>query len=332
MTNNGYRGGTSSAIKYAYEDPDVWGQDADSMTESDETMVAFGQGVTFNYSHSNNKARNYGTGQRNAESTSALNYSGTLSINGSVTNFYWLLGALGANANGGSGPSSYTHTYTEANSLPSFSARAMLDLNTDTYVLFQGCLINQITLTAAVNETTKFTLDCPFRYSSNADDTFSAASDSQSVYTFAGGTIEIPNGTAIAAIQNFTLTVNNNVEMVNKVGSRFADGYVAKERAYDFSMTVSITDLSLLKKFYNGTSGIEPGTTDGEIASMELTFENADGHTCVFLFGATHFNDDGLAGNPTETIKEDITGWSESLTSAIYTNATELAPAEADNV
>ena len=330
MTNQ-YRAGVSSSVQYAYEDSGVWGESADSMTASNETFVAFGQGVETTVSRSNNKVRNYGVGQRNAQSTSALRYSGTLTVNGAVNNFYWLLGALGSNTDGGSSPN-YTHTYSEADSLPSFSCKRPIKFETEKYELFQGCISNNLTLTAAVEEVLRFSLECPFRYSDIQTGSTTVATDDSEVYTFAGGTIEVPDGTTIAAIQNFELTINNNAEMVPEVGSRFAAGYTAKQRNYDISMTVAISDFSLLSKFYDGSTGTAPGTGSGEIATMTLTFENGDGHSAVFTFAGLHLNEDSLNTNPNETIKEDVTGWCNSLTSVVYTNGTEIAPKEATNV
>lgn len=333
MTNNGYRSGGQASVQIAYEDPDVWGQDADSMTASNETYFAVGQGVEVSLTKSNNKVRNFGVGQRNATSTSILGFTGTLGLSGAVTNFYWLLGVLGTNADGGSGPSSYTHTYTEADSLPSFSAKLPIVFNTEKYELIQGGITNQLTLTAAVNEVLKFNLDCPFRYSSIVTGATTVATDTQAVYTFAGGTIEIPSGTTIAAVQNFELTVKNNAEMVTEVGSRFAAGYVAKQREYDFKFTAAVTDFSLVGLNYAGTTtATAPGTGNGSIGTMKLTFTNADGHTAVFTMPNCHFNEDVLPRNVNDTVKEDITGWVESITSVVYTNATATAPAEATNV
>ena len=333
MTNNGYRSGGQASAQIAYEDPDVWGQDADSMTASGETYFAAGQGIEVGLTKSNNKIRNFGVGQRNAASTSILGFSGTLTLGGAVTSFYWLLGALGSNADAGSGPSSYTHTYTESDSLPSFSAKLPIVFNTEKYELIQGAVTNQLTLTSAINEVTKFSMECPFRYSSIETGSTSVAADTQAVYTFAGGSIEIPDGTTIAAVQNFELTIRNNAELVPEVGSRFAAGYAAKNREYDFKFTAAVTDFSLVGLTYAGTTGATaPGTGNGSIGTMTLNFTNADGHTAVFTLPNCHFNEDVLPRNINDIVKEDITGWCDSLTNVVYTNATETAPIESTNV
>lgn len=325
-------GGAQTFIKAAFEDKDVWGQDADSMTESNATEFAFGQGIDSAVSRTNNKQRIHGTGARNAASTIALQYGGTLTVNGALSNVYWLLGVLGSVSDGGSGPSSYTHTYTESDTLPSFTTWRRSSFDTATNEVFQGCVVNSCTLTAAVNEPVRFTLECPYRYDKLDTDAESAVTDTQKIYTFAGGVIEVPNGTTIAKVQNFELTINNDVELVYEVGSRFASDFIAKVREYNFSMTVAIEDFDLLGYFYNGSTGTAPGTGAGELADIQLTFTNGDSHSIVFTLTGVHFNEDSLNHDVGAVVQEEITGWANALTNVVYTNATENAPAEATNV
>lgn len=330
MTNNQFRGGVHTNIVYAFEDPGVWGEAAESMTLSDETFISFGQGIDTSVVKSNNKIRNFGVGNRDAQSTSVGAFTSTLTVNGAVTDFYWLLGALGSVADAGT-TGAYTHTYTPADRLPSFSAKRPIVFNTAQYEQLQGCLINQATLTAAVNEVLKFNLDCPLRYSGIETGAVTDPTYPFKVYTFVGGTISV-GGSEIMAIQNFELTIVNNVEMVPEVGSRFAAGYAVKTREYNIKFTAAITDFALMSQFYNGSTGTEPGTDSGEISTMVLTFVNEDDEQAVFNFANIHFNEDTLPTKADEIVKEDITGWANTLTNVVYTNSVETAPNEADNV
>ena len=110
--------GAETTASMAFEDPDNWGNSPETHTASDETYVPFGQGIDISVARSNEAERIYGIGNRNATATINKNYTGTLTVNGSMTNVWWLLGVLGANTDGGS-VGAYTHTYTETNILPS---------------------------------------------------------------------------------------------------------------------------------------------------------------------------------------------------------------------
>lgn len=321
-----YIPGNNTFLKAAFEPASVWDEAAGSMTLPSGTEFAFGQGVDSSISNSNNKMRIYGVGDRNASATVAQQYSGSITINGAVNNFYWLLGALGTVTDGGTGPSSWTHTYTEADVLPTFAAYRRAQFATEKNRIVQGCVVNSCRISSAINETVKFSLECPFRYSKIDSSAQTNVVDTQKPYTFAGGTIEIPDGTTIASIQNIELTINNSAELVYGVGSRFAQGFAAKNREYNFSFTAAIENYDLLSKFYDGSTGLEPGTSDGEMATMTLTFVNSDGHQAVITLADFHFNEETESHMANEVVKEDITGWANSLTSIVYTNATEAAP------
>jgi len=334
MVNNYISGGESVCL-YAFEDQDNWAVAATSHTASDETYIPFGQGIEVSVSRNNNAERIYGVGARNATATINKQYSGTVTVSGVLSNAYWLLGVLGANADGGT-TGAYTHTYTELNTLPSFTIKTSFELGTtDAASTLLGCRINTCTISAAVNEPVRFSLECPYRYESLGTTKVSDLADVEPVFTFAHGSIEMPDGTSIAAVQNFELTINNGLDILHGVGSRFATGIIAKNREYNFSMTAAFSDhTDLLTYFLNGTaSATVPSAGSGtEIATLELTFTNDDGDILDINLTGVHLNEETLPQNVNEVVKEDVTGWARGCTNIIYTNDIETAPVAADNI
>lgn len=328
---DGYTGGVLAGAKYAYEDVDAYNQTKAGHLASDETYVTFGQGIDSSVLRSHNKQRIYGVGQRNATGTVPLQYSGTMTVNGTMTNAYWLLGLLGANIDTGSGP--YTHTYSETDTLPSFTmVRPIKFRDTETHETFFGCVANQIVLTAAVNEPVKFSLTCPYRFDTLTESSSAQATESFNIFTFAGGVIDV-NGQVVAAVQTLELTILNTIEMVYGVGSRFAQGLVAKQREYNFRLTTAIKDYVLLKKFYDGSTGLTADeTSSGEMATMTLTFTNENADSIVFNFTKVHFNENTLPQSAAEVVKDDVAGWAEGLTNVVYTNDEQTAPVQATNI
>lgn len=330
-----YISGGESVCLYAYEDPDVWSQAATTHTESDETYVPFGQGVEVSVARNNNSERIYGIGSRNATSVVNKEYAGTATISGALSNAYWLLGVLGKNTDAGTA-GAYTHTYTEEDILPSFTTKASFELgDTDSISTLLGCRINTCTITAAVNEPVKFSLEAPYRYEKLGTTKISDNPDVEPIFTFAHGSVEMPDGTKIAAVQNFELTINNNLEQVYGIGSRFVAGQVAKSREYNFSMTAAFNDqTTLMTYFFNGTnSATGPDEGSGtEIATLELTFTNDDGDILDINLTGVHLNEETLPQNANEVVKEEVTGWARGCTNIVYTNDVETAPKEATNV
>ena len=314
---------------------DGWAAVAASHTKSDETYVPFGQGVEIAIKRSNNAERIVGVGARNATATINKQYGGAFTITGALSNAYWLLGVLGANGDGGP-PGAYTHTYTEADILPSFTTTTSFELgDTDFASDLIGCVINQCTITAAVNEALKFSLEGAYRYENLGTTKLANNADVEPVFTFAHGSIEMPDGTKIAAIQNFELTIVNNAESVYGVGSRFMTSVVAKAREYNFSCTAAFNDYTdLLTYFMNGTNTASaPDAGSGtEIATLELTFTNDDGDILEINLTGVHLNEETLPQNVSEVVKEEVTGWARACDNIIYTNDVEVAPKAADNI
>lgn len=314
---------------------DGWTVAAASHTESDQTYMPFGQGVEVTISRNNNAERIYGVGARNATATVNKQYGGAFTASGVLTNAYWLLGVLGANSDGGIA-GAYTHTYTEANILPSFTTKTSFELGTtDFLTALIGCVVNTCTISAAVNEALKFSLEGTYRYENLSTTALNDNVDVEPVFTFAHGSIEMPDGTDIAAVQSFELTIVNNAEPVYGVGSRFMTGIVAKNREYNFTMTAAFNDYTdLLTYFMNGTAiATAPAAGSGtEIATLELTFTNDDGDILDINLTGVHINEETLPQNVNEVVKEDVTGWARACTNIIYTNDVQTAPAAATNI
>lgn len=330
-----YTGGGGTVCLYAYEDMTGWTLAPGSHTASDQTYMPFGHGVEVTVSRNNNAERIYGVGARNATATVNKQYAGSLTVNGVLSNAYWLLGVLGTNTDGG-GVGAYTHTYTEANILPSFTTKTSFELGTTDFVsALIGCVVNQCTISAAINEALKFSLECSYRYENLSTTAVANNPDVEPIFTFAHGSIELPDGTDIAAIQSFELTIAENAEPIYGVGSRFMTGVAAKNREYNFSCTAAFNDYTaLLTRFMNGTaSATAPSDGSGtEIATLELTFTNDDGDILDINLTGVQLNEETLPQSPNEVVKEDVSGWARACTNIIYTNDVQTAPVAATNI
>lgn len=330
-----YASGGGTVCLYAFEDMDGWTKTPPNHTASNATYMPFGQGVECTITRNNNSERVYGVGARNATATISKQYGGSFTVSGILSNAYWLLGVLGTNTEAGIA-GAYTHTYTEANVLPSFTTNTSFELGTTDFAsALIGCVINQCTMSAAVNEALKFSLEGTYRYENLGTTALANNVDVEPIFTFAHGSIEMPDGTDIAAVQSFELTIVQNAEPVFGIGSRFMTAVVAKNREYNFSMTAAFSDYTdLLTYFMNGTaSASAPSDGSGtEIAALELTFTNDDGDILDINLTGVSLSEETLPQNANEVVKEDVTGWARACTNIIYTNDVQNAPAAATNI
>jgi hypothetical protein len=310
--------GANVTASYGYEAADQYNEAPSSHAESTGTYVAFGRAVEVSVSRTNNKERAYSVGQRNAEETVTKQFGGSLSVNGTLSNAYWLLGLLGSVVDGGT-TGAYTHTYSEEDVQPTITIKRTMDFGdtqgTETMI---GGIINTGSISAAVNDSVKFSLEIPYRYEADPDEatTISEVVDTHGVFVFSGATIESPTSTELAGIESFELSINNTVDLEYGLGSRYAEAVTSKNREYNINYTMKIKDYTELKKFI----------ATSEVATLTMRFENQSGDTLVLTFAEFHLNEDNLPTSPTEIVKEECSGWAHSCTSAVYTNSTETSP------
>lgn len=310
--------------------------------ESTEGTVAasfpktFGHGTKISINRKNNMERVYGLGARNASANVAKKYEGSASIEFDMAaNSSWFRAVLGAvPTDAGAGP--YTHTFTESNTLQSFSIANALEMGTADYVsALIGAKVQSCNIACAVDEIAKVRLECPYRTESLATSGIgSAVAQVEDPLHFAHGTISVA-GTTVGYVQSFDLTITNNVEYVWGLGSRYSTGTAAKTRNYEIKMTVAFSDVSLLlEKFFGHASPVaatDLATLNPAGVALVLTFDNGGATTAsrkiVFTFANFYLNEHSLPLDVNDVIKEDVTGWALSCTSIVVTNntATDVA-------
>jgi len=286
----------------------------------------FGEGPKITISRRNNMERIFGLGSRNAAAVAAKKYEGSASIEFTLSNASFFRAVFGAVADAGAGP--YTHTYTEAIAPTSFAIDTAVELGTnDSVSELQGCVINTCVLNCTVGETVKVTLDCPYQTETLATSGIgSQVAETFAPFTFAMGSLQLPSGTTIGDVQTIELTLNNNLEMVWGLGSRFPTVPVGKTRMYDFRATVVFDDTTqLLTKMLGTTTAPDPDTV-AETATLILTFTNGESSTAersiVMTFDDITIDTSTLPQDVNEVIKEDVTGWARNITNVVWTNNT----------
>ena len=313
--------------------------------ESSEGTVAasfprpFGHGTKLTINRKNNMERVFGLGARNASANVAKKYEGTCTVefllgagetaiaHGGASWLRAVLGAIPTDA----GATPYTHTYAESNTLTAFSLANAVEMGTADYVsALIGCKVNSCNITAAVDEVAKVKLDCLYRTESLATTGIgSAVVPTEVPLTFAQGTLTV-NGTTVGYVQSIDLTINNNVEMIWGLGSRYSTANAAKQRQYDIKMSVVFSDVSLLlEKFYGHASPVaatDLATLNPAGVALVLTFDNGGATSAsrkiVFTFANFYINEHSLPLDVNDVVKEDVNGYALSCTSIVVSNNT----------
>jgi hypothetical protein len=326
MTQN-TTGGYGTYINYGYET--TYGTAVSGTRD-------FGMGRKVTVTNRNNMERIYGLGNRNAQANVAKKFEGNASVEFLMSNGSFFRGVLGGNADGGGAGPTYTHTYTEANTVPSFTIATGTELgDNDEVTTLVSAKVSSMTMTASVNEVVRVRLECPYKditlASSGIGSQVTASPYNDTPFSFAQGTLELPTGSTIGYVQSFELTVNNSLEGIWGLGSRLKASEVEKIREYNIKMTIAFTDTSvLLQKFYGQTAPIVVGdladVNPATTATLVLTFTNGGStsalRSIVITLANIYLDDHTLPKDVNEVIKEDVTGWALSGTSVVWTNAT----------
>ena len=322
--------GWASAVKYDFES---------SFGTGGTVTYPFGWGTKITAKKNNNQERIYGLGSRNAQYTIAKKFEGTLTIEFTLGNAYWLRGVLGTQGiAGGGGP--YTHAFTEANAPPSLVVAMSTDLGTtDMVTTYTGVVINTAKIAMNVNEPVKVTLDCLYKTESTATTgTFVAVADDYcDPMTFAMGSVTYASQsmglTYSGTVQTCELTINNNLENIYGLGARTAQERVNKTRAYDIRMNYALASVANSADVYPNVLGdtsapYTPAAGNITGVALVLTLDNGllstDNRSLVWTFTAakTFINSSSMVFDVNEVLKDDVEGWAESISTCVYTDDT----------
>lgn len=299
----------------------------------------FGHGAKITVNRKNNMERVFGVGARNATANVAKKFEGSASVefllgagNTAIAHggASWLRAVMGAIPTD-AGATPYTHTYAESNTIFPFSIANASENGTNDYVsALIGCKVSSCNISAAVDEVAKVKLDVLYRTETMATTGIgSAVVPTEDPLTFAHGVITVA-GTTVGYVQSIDLTINNNVEMVWGLGSRYSTASVAKTRTYDIKMSVAFSDVTLLlEKFYGKAAPVAAtnlATLNPAGVALVLTFDNgltlANKRSIVFTFANFYINEHSLPLDVNELTKEDVSGYALSCTSVVVSNAT----------
>jgi hypothetical protein len=282
--------------------------------------ATFGLVQSFSPSSKNNyiKMRGFSDGTNNGRDVShvvAGKFEAGLSVELIPVSFEWLEYVLGGVVTG-SGTSGSPYVYTGSSSATSLTLSHSIDNDTtDREELFLGCIINSVTIKAAVGEVATVTLDV---ISGDVDKDASIPSKvavaSLDPYTFVGGSIEIPNGSAISQIiDSVEITINNNAEILYGLGSRVGQKPNFKARDYTVKFTLKYLDETFVDYFLGSATGPSAGTGPVPQATIDLRFDNRATHFVSFVFSGCYLDEYSMGISLNDIMTEDITYFAKSL-------------------
>ena len=232
----------------------------------------------------------------------------------------WLEYVLGGTRTGaGTGASPYS--YPESDTLTSLTLSHNIENDTtDREMSYLGCIVDQCTIKCSVGEKVTVSLDF-LGADVDKDSTLATntALDTSDPFTFAGGSIELPDGASLPnIIDSVEISIKNTAEIKYGLGSRVGQRAIVKAREYQVKFTVNYIDETLIDLFLGSATGV---TSPTRSATLAVKFVNGANKLIDFVFtGATlDMWDEGATIN--EAITEDVVAICESLTVSEQTTA-----------
>lgn len=190
--------------------------------------------------------------------------------------------AMGSKSDGGSGPSSYTHTFTLANTLPSYTIEAIEGEDAagdDSAVLVDGCKCSELVLTINIGNTPSTLRTTWIGRNDGADTTAGSCTfgdDGHPIQFYHVGDLSWNSGTIDnAAIQSLTLRIQNGLGERRGFGAQLAnEPYLTGPRLVTLEVVMERTQADALRAAYTSK------------ASSNLTFTITNTHSAAFTLHA----------------------------------------------
>lgn len=150
-----------------------------------------------------------------------------------------------------------------------------LDAETNNVVRnMKGCVLQNLTIKASLGETIKCTTDMIWGNEdavSTTLDTTIAADDIKFPYTFSHATLELPDGSVVAQLQEFEITFNMNSELLYGMGSANAVSVFRKIFEMTGKFKAATVDKTQIQRVFDAADGTTAATG---LATLQITFTN----------------------------------------------------------
>lgn len=302
----------------------LWEDSFATDSPSDSTYKTFGHDVTVTSAEVNNNPTDlFDPGSREAAERLAQQFEGSWGVEFTMTNPWWWEAVIAPVSTSGSGP--YTHSY---DGMIPQSLQLVLPVEpTGNERVLQGCVVSSCTVDASEQGPITVTLEGVYADESESSGSTSQVTPSMDPMTFADGSLNI-GGTTYSLVQSVSISIENNVELVPELGSRFAADYSPKVRSTTVDIEKIVENDSNLLMSYGGSGTSPDNRMDGnDEVSGSLTFDTQTGNSQTINFAGALSDTYGRSGtgDPESDYLENISLGAREV-DVVAENGTATAP------
>ena len=198
-----------------------------------------------------------------------------------------------------------------------------MNLATDEVRTFQSCLLNQVGISTRVGDTVNVTANAISGKEGGIGTSLDASPGSDRTdfpYTFEYSTVEVPSGTAVGKIQNFSLDINPNYNLLYGLGNK--DSVDAWKGAINYSGNIQIPkeDGDFLARV----------TGRSETATMKVKFTNgqtaANEKSITLTLAGVGFSEGSFGAKAVDLVQDTYNFTARSVTAVAIND--DAAPTE----
>lgn len=187
----------------------------------------------------------------------------------------------------------------------SFDVEVGFDSKTSTDVVrhCKGSVFSSLNIKSSINETVTGSMDFLYGITDNITTSIGSpiADNVAFPYTFAHATLELPDGSAVAELQDFDISFTSNTELLYEQGSANAVGAFRKLFEMTGKFNASFIDKTQLQRVFDRT----------ELATLTIQFTNGltgtNEKTILLEFAGVSLSEHSLSIVPNEPVFEDLT-------------------------
>ena len=274
--------------------------------------------------------RIYSIGQRNPQAIVAGSYSAKLSLTGHFQSGRMIEFAMGSVTHDATSTPDIKHTYTEADTLPSFTLEDGFNATSDEAFTYAGCKVDTLTLGLALNGLLSLRTDIIAKTVAVTTSVNTQVISSLTTYPDYFGSLKtgtLDSEASIGELQSVEFVIRNVLDRKDTLGSRYLNELQAEEREYEFNFTMGFADDTEYKLFLGGSSPSETDTPT--IPSVIIDITNgvtlASGRREIYLkLADCSYSTVGTKTVVDGYIYQDFVGWAKSVSSFYtYDNITE---------
>lgn len=306
---------------------------------NDSDHKPFGADATFDQAEgSNNAVQVFEPGSRVPVDIVERLFDGSWSVSFTYTNPWWLNFFFGAPSTSGNDPDgdgvneSYTHTWSGQS--PQSHRIGIGREDSGKERILKGCVATRATISPSVNNMARVTIEGAYADEEvvNPASITAQPAINHKPMTFADAALSYA-GTTMGYVQQGSLAITNNVELIDELGSRISIDFAPRTLvpSVDFEKINEAGGTTNLQRMYGASSATSPQEDVTSTAAMTMTLDNgkSDGsgiNKVDYNLSGTFpesYAENGL-GNPEEDVTEQVNRIVESMTVAA-TNETQTA-------